>query len=114
MDNIFNELPFMAITVSDKDGKIIDMNNRSAETFKLSGGRSLIGKNLFDCHPERAQQIIRKMMNNPETNTYTIEKGDIHKLIYQTPYYNNGEFAGLIEFSIVIPKNIPNYIRSSK
>ncbi|MDR0790626.1 MAG: diguanylate cyclase [Bacteroidales bacterium] len=101
----------MAITVSDKDGKIIDMNNRSATTFERSGGKELIGKNLMDCHPEHAQKIINSMMSNPRTNAYTIEKNGVKKLIYQTPYYDNGEFAGLIEFSIIIPEQMPHYVR---
>jgi DUF438 domain-containing protein len=111
MDNVFNELPFMAITVSDKDGKIMDMNNRSIATFERSGGKELIGKNLMDCHPERAKQIINSMMSSPKTNAYTIEKGGVKKLIYQTPHYENGEFAGLVEFSIVIPDQMPHYVR---
>ncbi|MDR1005560.1 MAG: diguanylate cyclase [Bacteroidales bacterium] len=113
MDSIFNELPFMAITVSDKNGKITDMNNRSAQTFNNSGGRSLIGKDLTDCHSQRSQQIIKAMQTDPQTNVYTIEKGGVRKLIYQTPYYKDGVFDGLIEFSMVIPETMPHYVRDA-
>lgn len=111
MENWANELPFMAITISDKEGKIIDMNDRSAMTFEKSGGRELIGKNLMDCHPQRAKDMIEEMMKSPKTNAYTIDKQGLRKLIYQTPWYENGEFAGLVEFSIVIPKDMPHYDR---
>lgn len=111
MDNWANELPFMAITVSDKDGKIIEMNERSVMTFQASGGRELIGKDLMNCHPQRARNIIKEMMTSPKTNAYTIEKQGLKKLIYQTPWYENGEFGGLVEFSIVIPNDMPHYVR---
>ncbi len=111
MDNWANELPFMAITVSDKDGKIIEMNERSVMTFQASGGRELIGKDLMNCHPQRARDIIKEMMTSPKTNAYTIEKQGLKKLIYQTPWYENGEFGGLVEFSIVIPNDMPHYVR---
>ena len=111
MENWANELPFMAITISDKDGKIIEMNDRSAMTFQKSGGRELIGKQLMDCHPEKAQMIIREMMSSPKTNAYTIEKEGLKKLIYQTPWYENGEFGGLVEFSIIIPMDMPHFKR---
>lgn len=111
MENWSNELPFVAITVCDKDGKILDMNRRSQMTFAKSGGKDLIGKSLFDCHPSRAQEMIKHLMSSQETNTYTIEKEGVKKLIYQTPWYQDGEFAGLVEMSIVIPNDIPHYKR---
>ena len=111
MENWSNELPFVAITVCDKDGKILDMNQRSQMTFAKSGGKDLIGKSLFDCHPQRAQEMIKRLTNSENTNTYTIEKEGVKKLIYQTPWYQDGQFAGLVEMSIVIPNDIPHYKR---
>ncbi len=115
MENWSNSLPFVAITVSDKEGKIVDMNERSAVTFSTSGGKELIGKPLFDCHPQRAIEIIKKLMTSEQVNAYTIEKEGLKKLIYQTPWYDNkGEFAGLVEMSIVLPENMPHYVRTPK
>jgi DUF438 domain-containing protein len=37
-----------AVTVCDKDGIIIYMNEKSRKTFEKYG--NLIGKNLMDCH----------------------------------------------------------------
>lgn len=111
MEQWANELPFVAITVSDKDGKIVDMNERSQLTFQKSGGKELIGKSLMDCHPQRAQEIIKHLTKSKETNAYTINKNGVKKLIYQTPWYENGEFGGLVELSIVIPEDMPHYNR---
>ena len=105
------ELP-VAITVSDKEGKILFMNNKSAEVFAKYGGKGLIGKQLNDCHKPSSQDIILGLMTNQETNAYTIEKNGIKKLIYQCPWYNEGEFAGLVELSLVLPDELPHFIRS--
>jgi len=51
-------------------------------------------------------------MDGSETNVYTIEKAGIKKMIYQTPWYQNGKVAGLVEISIEIPFDMPHFIRS--
>jgi hypothetical protein len=38
-----------------------------------------------------------------EKNVYTIEKNGVKKLIYQSPWYYNGEYAGFVELSLEIP-----------
>ena len=38
-----------AITICDKDGKILDMNQRSKQTFAKYG--DIIGRSLFEFHP---------------------------------------------------------------
>jgi transcriptional regulator with PAS, ATPase and Fis domain len=49
------EVPF-AVTVTDKTGKIIEMNDQSMEIFEKYGGKALIGKNLTAVHSGRACQ----------------------------------------------------------
>ncbi len=110
MDKFFKEAG-LAITVCDTEGNIVDMNDKSAATFLASGGYELIGKSLMDCHPEPARTKLQDMLANPRTNAYTIEKNGMKKLIYQTPWYENGVFRGLIELSMVIPIDMPHYVR---
>ena len=43
-----------AVTVCDRDGVILAMNDKSVRTFESDGGAALIGSNLFGCHPEPA------------------------------------------------------------
>jgi PAS domain-containing protein len=50
MDGWAREFPG-AITVCDRDGRILDMNDKAARTFQKEGGFGLIGKNVLDCHP---------------------------------------------------------------
>ena len=100
-----------AITVTNKEGEIIYMNNKSANTFEKWGGAELIGMSMFDCHSTSSQSVIHRLYDNAETNVYTIEKNGIKKLIYQTPWYTNGELSGLVELSLEIPIVIPHHIR---
>jgi len=100
-----------AITVSDADGIILDLNEKAADSFVEDGGFRLIGKNLFDCHPEPARSKLKDLYKNQEKNIYTIEKKGIKKLIYQTPWYKDGKFAGFIELSLEIPWDMPHFIR---
>ena len=100
-----------AITVCDCAGVILYMNEKAALTFAADGGRALVGRNLMDCHPEPARQKIRRIMESGAANTYTIEKNGVKKLIHQAPWYQDGALAGLVEFSIVIPSELPHFVR---
>jgi hypothetical protein len=95
-----------SVTVCDKNGIILYMNQKAINTF----GNKL-GENLFHCHPLAAQEKIKYLLQTGETNVYTIEKKGIKKMIYQTPWYANGEIAGLIEYSFSIPFDMPHFIR---
>jgi len=100
-----------AITVCDPQGIILEMNERSADVFKEDGGMALIGSNLFDCHPEPSRSKLRGMMERQERNVYTIEKKGVKKLIYQTPWYQDGVYAGFVELSLEIPFEMPHFLR---
>ncbi len=112
MDKYFEGLKGMAITVCDKDGNILDMNQCSADVN--SHGQKIIGHNLFDCHPPRAAAILKDLLENEKLNAYTIEKNGKKKLIYQVPWYDGEAFGGLIEFSLPIPFEMPHYVRQPK
>lgn len=101
-----------AVTVSDFNGKILYMNPKATETFKKWGGAELIGKNMFDCHNTLSRQKILTLLENGETNAYTIEKKGIRKLIYQTPWFVDGKVEGMVEFSFEIPVEMPHFIRT--
>jgi hypothetical protein len=104
------EAPF-AVTVCDVKGIILEMNDRSALTFEKDGGRALIGQNLFDCHPEPSRTKVAELLKDGKSNLYTIEKNGVRKLICQTPWYQSGKYAGLVELSIELPAEMPHFIR---
>ena len=99
------------ITVCDSSGIILEMNAKSVENFKQDGGRKLIGKNLFDCHPEPARTKLKDLMEKQQVNVYTTEKQGVRKLVCQTPWYKGGKYRGFVEMSLIIPGEIPNLIR---
>ncbi len=100
-----------AVTVCDAEGILIEMNAAAEALFAKDGGRALIGSNLFDCHSPASQEIIRNLMRDRASNVYSIEKHGKKRLIYQAPWYRDGEFAGLVEISFEIPHSIPNFKR---
>jgi transcriptional regulator with PAS, ATPase and Fis domain len=101
-----------SVTVCDRDGIIIEMNDRAAQTFQNDGGKDLIGKNLLDCHPEPSRTKLRHLMETGETNAYTIEKKGIKKLIYQAPWFQDGVRMGTVELSLEIPFELPHFLRT--
>ena len=73
-----------------------------------------ISAKLMKCHNERSQQIIKHLLDDAATNVYTISKKGKKKLIYQTPWYEDDAkqvVGGLIEFSIILPDEMPHYDR---
>lgn len=103
----------VAVTICDAEGKIVEMN-RQSRAVNLKEGESLIGKSVLDCHPEPARSLLEHLMKAEEKHVYTITKGDQRKLIYQIPWYEEGKYAGFIELSMVIPSEMPHYVRQPK
>ncbi|MGA3012576.1 MAG: hypothetical protein ABSD71_00935 [Bacteroidales bacterium] len=101
------------VIVSDSEGNILYLNEKAISNFQKAGGRELIGKNLKTCHQDFSNEKIREMMKTHEKNVYTIEKNGKKKLIYQAPWYHEGSFGGLIEFSLEIPFEMPHFIRET-
>lgn len=100
-----------AVTVCDLDGIIVYMNKTSIEQFEADGGEELIGTNLLDCHPEPARTKLAQLLKHPEDNMYSIEKRGVKKIIYQTPWKENGEIKGLVEISFQLAPEMPHFIR---
>lgn len=99
-----------AVTVCDAECKIIYMNERSRQTFAKHG--DLIGRNLLDCHSPRSVEIIKSLLASGGQNCYTIEKQGLRKMIFQTAWRKaDCSVGGLVELSMVIPDEMPHYIR---
>ena len=99
----------VAVTVSAKEGEILYQNDASIAVNGDARGRDLMG-----CHNPQSQAIIRHLLDDAATNVYTISKKGKRKLIYQTPWYEDDAkqvVGGLVEFSIVLPDDMPHYDR---
>ena len=77
-----------AVTVCDKEGVIVYMNDKAKETFASHG--DLVGKSLIPCHSERSRGIIAELLRTSGSNAYTIQKNGLRKMIYQTAWKENG------------------------
>lgn len=97
------------VTVCDRNG-IVVYNNDPAN-LGPDGKNTLVGKNLSECHPEQALARLKGLMERQETNVYTIDKAGVKKIIYQAPWYENGEYAGFMELIAAIPFEMPHFHR---
>ena len=113
MNNWIKEFP-AAVTVCDTDGVVMEMNDKSIATFQADGGAALIGTNLLDCHPEPSRTQLTGLLQDGIVNAYTIEKNGKKKLIYQSPWYVDGVYRGLVELSLEIPFDMPHFVRDAK
>jgi transcriptional regulator with PAS, ATPase and Fis domain len=100
-----------AVTVCDTEGRIIEMNDAAVEAFAADGGDKLIGTNVLDCHPEPSRSKLKGMLESGRANIYTIQKKGKKKLIYQSPWYDKGRYAGFVEVSLAIPWDMPHFNR---
>ncbi len=102
-----------SITICDTEGIVLEMNDKSSNTFAKNGGRELIGKSIMGCHNQKDQDKISGMIAKQEVNVYTIEKEGKRKMIYQCPWFEDGKLGGLVEISMVIPEVIPHFSRNA-
>ncbi len=100
-----------AVVVCDAEGIILEMNDKAAKSNAKDGGYALVGKNLYDCHPDPARGKLERLMDSRLPNIYTIEKGGIHKMVYQTPWYQEGKYMGFVEVVFEIPVEVPHFKR---
>jgi len=102
-----------AITVTDDQGSIINMNDQSSEMFKKDGGYEIMGRNAITCHPEPTQTKVREIYESQSPNIYSIQKNGQKQLVYQTPYFVEGEFSGFVEICLPLPAEIPHFNRDA-
>ena len=100
-----------AVTICNREGIITYMNEISRKQFSKYGGEELIGTSLLDCHPEPSRTKLIGLLATQGSNTYTIEKAGIKKVIYQSPLYENGVYSGMIEISFELPQPMPHFVR---
>jgi transcriptional regulator with PAS, ATPase and Fis domain len=103
-----------AITVTDEKGTVIEMNDASARMFNKDGGYEVMGRNAITCHPERTQPKVRKLYETASANIYSITKNGKKQLVYQVPYFIEGNFSGIVELCLDLPEGIPHFDRDKK
>ncbi len=100
-----------SITICDPHGVLLEMNEKAEQGYADDGGRKLIGTNILDCHPAAAREKFEQMLESRQPNIYTIEKKGIRKLVYQSPWFRDGQYAGVVELVLEIPERMPHFVR---
>lgn len=101
-----------AVTVCDANGIILEMNDKAARTFEKDGGYALIGKNLLDCHSDASRGKVERLLTARQKNVYTVEKNGVKKMIFQSPWYKDDQYAGFVELSLEIPFEMEHFVRA--
>ncbi len=100
-----NELPG-SVTICDKDGVIVSLNEQAVKQYRAQGGLELIGRSVFDCHPEPARTKVRELMAAQRQNLYFSGKEGQRKIVFQSPWYLGEEYAGFLDITIDLPPEI--------
>lgn len=100
-----------AITLCNREGIIVYMNEASVRQFQKYGGEKLLGSNLLDCHPEPARSKLVALLESPARNVYSTEKNGVHRLVMQAPWMEQEVCRGLVEISFEIPHPLPHFVR---
>lgn len=100
-----------AVTVCDKDGIIVDLNDAAARDFAANGGHALLGRQILDCHPGPCAANLTRLLESRRPNIYTIQKDGRRKIIVQVPWTRDGEHAGYVEMDLEIPWDMPHFNR---
>lgn len=99
------------IAVCDTQGIILALNHYDAQVYEDRGGKALIGTNLYECHSQHSEDMIREMMAKDHGNIYIVEKNGQRELVIQSPWYQGGKLAGLVEITVEIEGEIPVIVR---
>ncbi len=100
-----------ALTVCDQDGIILYMNDAAARDNAASGGRDLLDRDVLACHPEPSRTLLAEMIATQRPHIYTVERNGLKKLVYQTPWYENGAYRGFVELILPLPAELPHIVR---
>ena len=104
----------VSIMVCDREGKMLLLNSTAAQQYAKDGGAALVGKNLRDCHKADSNEKIARLIAEGKPNHYTITKNGRKRIIHQMPWFEAGRCAGLVEFAMDIPDDLPHFDRDQK
>lgn len=101
----------LSMIVCNHEGKILFLNSTAAQQYAKDGGLALIGKNLRACHNAESSEKIARLIAEGRPNHYTITKNGRQRMIHQMPWFEGGRCAGLVEFALDIPDDLPHFDR---
>ena len=103
-----------AITVTDENGIIVNMNAISRGRPEMQVGFDLIGQNAITCHKEPTRSKVRKIYKEQKFNIYSITLNGQKQMVYQAPYFIDGKFSGIVEMVLDLPQEVPHFDRDAE
>lgn len=97
------DMDIMPVVICDLDHTIIYMNPAAAERYSKRGGYSLVGKSLLDCHNEKSNILIKKVVewfgkDKNHNRIFTYHNPKENKDVYIIALRNDsGELIGYYE-----------------
>ena len=89
-------------------------NNKNNNPYRVRAV-SAMQPVIYDIPFSSIVEAYRDCLSNKRgTNSYTIEKNGVHKMIFQSAWKENGDVAGLCEISMIIPAELPHYVRGTQ
>jgi hypothetical protein len=101
------------VIVTDTLGVILYLNDGAAAAYAAAGGRGLLGSNMLDCHPPDVRTQVAAMLAEGRANSYTITRGGQRRLVHQSPWYDEGRYAGFVELVLPLPEGMPHFDRDA-
>lgn len=101
----------VSMIVCDRDGQILFLNDAAARQYAKDGGPALVGRNLRDCHKAESSAKIARLSADGTPNHYTVTKHGRKRMIHQLPWFVDGRCAGLVEWAMDIPDELPHFDR---
>jgi transcriptional regulator with PAS, ATPase and Fis domain len=104
----------VALVICDRKGMLTYLNDAAAAMYAPFGGYALLGKSVFDgCHKQQASNDkMIEIMETRKPHTYSIERDGVKRLIHQMPHIIDDEVIGIVELAIVIPFEMPHFVRT--
>jgi nitrogen fixation/metabolism regulation signal transduction histidine kinase len=99
------------IMVCDTAGFIHEMNAEAEGLFAKDGGLSLLGSDVKACHPAPSREKLEHMMEKQTSNAYFSTETGQKRFFFQSPWVQQGQYAGFIEISFEVPEEITHFVR---
>jgi transcriptional regulator with PAS, ATPase and Fis domain len=93
-----------AMVACDTDFKVLYANERCKEVFRdLLKIENFVGNNMVDCHKPETMDKLKVLFEEYKQKTrkldyYTMETPDGLLTIVNVPFYEDGTFAGVVEY----------------
>ena len=110
-DNHSTHILSAEVLKSPTGGLILEMNAGAEVLFAEDGGRGLLGTNVLGCHVQPTLAKLEGMLEKQITNSYFNTENGEKRFFFQSPWYQDGRYAGFVEISFDVPQIIPHFIR---